>query len=117
MNDNVRERAKKHYLKMAAHYAATRMAELAPGIIAVEDKSNECDALFDVTMWKYTDEELWAGMDRTKMIMEEQFNVLEGVGSSNPVKTIEAMMGFARRHLSPIGRHSFHDQPIVFDHT
>ena len=118
MNDNrMRERSVKHYRDMAPRYAATKMAELAPGVIAVEDAAGECDVLFDITLWEFTHKELWAGLDRSKMIEEEQLNVLEGIGRSPRVDTIEGMMRFAQSHLSPIGSHTFHPEPIPFDHT
>ena len=34
-------------------YAPTRMAEIAPGLIAVEDKSGECDLYFDRARWEF----------------------------------------------------------------
>lgn len=49
MNE-MREKAIQHYREVVREmpeYSPTRMAELAPGVVAVEDEAGECDALFD----------------------------------------------------------------------
>ena len=117
--DEMRQKAIKHYEKMAcrqSQYTPTRMAELAPGVVAVEDESGECDALFDVERWEFTNPQLWAQDPESEspLLKNSSLNVLEGVGRAPQVSTIEAMVSFARRHLSPKGKEMWHKTPQFF---
>lgn len=109
-----------HYEEVARkqpRYSPTRMAELAPGVIAVEDQSGECDALFDVERWQFTNPQLWergSGVTPSPLLKEAGLEVLEGVGRAPQVSTIEAMVGFARSHLSSKGKEAWHSAPQFF---
>lgn len=96
-------------------YAPTRMAELAPGVIAVEDASGECDALFDIEGWGFRNPELWGGQEpRSPTLGGRNLNVLEGLGRSSRVSNIGAMVGFARDHIVPKNGGVWHNEPIEF---
>lgn len=116
MNDvEVREKVTKHYRDMAVRmpqYAPTRMAELAPGVVAVEDESGECDALFDTERCKFARPELWRD-DIPAMLNGTGLNVLESASCSSPIRTVEAMVGFARDHLVPAV--AWHEEPKFFN--
>lgn len=114
--DEMRQKAIKHYKELAQRqpqYSQARMAELAPGVVAVEDQSGECDALFDTKRWQFTNPQLWA-RDESPLLKNSGMNVLEGVGKFPPVSTIEEIVGFARSQLSSRGGEAWHDTPQFF---
>jgi hypothetical protein len=121
--DDMRERVIRYYAWVVTRqpeYMPLRMAELAPGIVAVEDRAGECDAIFDMARWKYTMPEIWArGTDMTKAQQMEAagLEVLPGIGRFPAVVEINGMMEFARRHLSPIGDTAWHQVPQFFPIT
>ena len=117
--DEMRQKAIKHYEEVARRlpqYSPTRMAELAPGVVAVEDQSGECDALFDVERWQFTNPQLWEQNPRSEspLLKKNGLKVLEGVGRTPQVSTIETMVSFARNHLSPKGKEVWHSVPQFF---
>ena len=117
--DEIRQKAVKHYEELARRqpqYSPTRMAELAPGVVAVEDQSGECDALFDVERWQFANPQLWERDPGSEnpLLKKTGLKVLEGVGRAPQVSTIEAMVGFARSHLSPKGKEVWHNAPQFF---
>ena len=118
MNE-MRKKAVKYYRELAIkqpQYSATRMAELAPGVVAVEDGAGECDALFDVEQWQFTNPQLWERdpESESSMLRNEGLKVLEGVGRAPRVSSIEGMVDFARQHLSPKENQAWHDTPQFF---
>lgn len=119
-DEEVRKRTISHYQWMKdamPQYAPTRMAELAPGVIAVEDKSGECDAMFDIERWQFTSPKQWerAPESESPRLKSMGLNVLEGAGRAPRVSTIEAMVGFAKTHLSPKGNEVWHNTPQVIE--
>ena len=118
MNE-MRKKAIEHYRELASgqpQYSAKRMAELAPGVVAVEDQSGECDALFDTAQCQFTNPKLWEREPESEspMLRKAGLKVLEGLGQAPQVSTIEDMVGFARRHLSLKGNQVWHDTPQFF---
>lgn len=115
----MREKVIRHYHDVARRmpeYSPTRMAELAPGVVAVEDQAGECDALFDTEQWQFTRPELWEGdpEHESPLLRNADLKVLEGVGRFPRVSSIEDMVGFARSNLSPKGDHVWRDTPQFF---
>jgi len=117
--DDTRERVIAHYREMAEQmpqYMPIRMAELAPGIIAVEDASGECDTLFDVDGWKFRTPEIWGGQGpKSPTLGKRNLNVLEGLGRRPPVSNIRTMVGFAKDHIVPKNGGAWHEEPMEFD--
>ena len=115
--DTIRPRVIQHYRELARRapqYTPVRMAELAKGVVEVEDKAGECDALFNKALWRYTMPEIWEGPEQ-EMLDSLNLAALEGAGTAPVVCTIEDMVAFAKRHLSPKGAHSWYDAPQFFD--
>lgn len=118
MNE-MREKVIRHYGDVALRmpkYSPKRMAEIAPGVVAVEDMAGECDALFDTEQWQFTYPQIWKQDPESEspLLRSTGLKVLEGVGRFPRVSTIEEMIGFARIHLSPKGDHVWHDTPQFF---
>lgn len=117
--DTMRQKAIQYYRKVARQlpqYAPTRMAELAPGVVAVEDAAGECDALFDGERWDYTNPEIWESDPETKSLAltGAGLKVLEGFGVAMRVRSIETMMLFAQSQLSPKRQTAWHSVPQFF---
>ena len=105
----------RHYALMDSQYAPLRMAQLAPGVIAVEDKSGECDAMFDTTQWRWTQPEIWERGGESGGVGRANLGVLQGIGRFPAVRDIESMVGFARANLTAIGSHVWYAKPEIFD--
>ena len=117
--DEMRQKAIKHYQEVAhrqPQYSPSRMAELAPGVVAVEDHAGECDALFDVERWQFINPKLWERDPESEspLFKKAGLGVLEGVGKVPQVSTIEGMLSFARSHLSSKGNEAWHEVPQFF---
>lgn len=98
------QRVFNYVMTLGVDYTPLRMAELATGVVAVEDANRECDAYFDITLWRFTHPEIWeAKKDLNKLGLE----VLEGLGCFPPKRKIEDMAIFARKELIS----KWHDQP------
>jgi hypothetical protein len=91
-------------------FAVTSMAELAPGVIAVEDKAGECDVYFDAESWGYSFPEIWRGMDQNPRLRDLQLKVLPGKGRFPPVSKIEDAMAYAMLQLYP---RLWHEAPQI----
>lgn len=118
MNET-RKKVIRHYHVLARikpEYCPTRMAELAPGVVAVEDQSGECDVMFEKRLWRFTTPNLWrqARGSKSPMLHKTGLKVLQGVGRAPQVSIIEDMVDFAKRHLSPKGSHTWRDAPLYF---
>ena len=116
----VRKKVIEHYQVLARRdpkYTPVRMAELAPGIIAVEDASLECDAIFDAAQWKFRHPELWEGdpENESPVLKSKGLRALEGVGRLPRVSTIEEMESFAKHHLTAKESLAWHDKPEFFE--
>ncbi len=115
--DETRNNVVDHYRVLARRepeYYPVRMAELAPGVIAVEDKAGECDALFDIARWQFTRPELWeptGSASESPILANRRLKVLSGLGRLPQVSTIEDMVAFAKTNLSPC----WHDTPQFFE--
>ena len=98
-------------------YTPMRMAELAPGIVAVEDRDGECDAYFEKEQWGWTYPKLWEqpGTQESAMLRQAGLNVLQGIGRAPQVSTIEMMVDFAKDHLAPRGDQTWHEAPLFFE--
>jgi hypothetical protein len=95
----------------------TRTAELAPGVVAVEDVSGGCDALFDRSRWQYTIPRQWATPENrcgSPLLDDMGLGLLPGVGGMPTVKTIEKMVSFARKHLSAKVEVGWYETPRFF---
>ena len=117
--DKMRQKAIDHYREFTRRqpqYSPTRMAELAPGIVAVEDQAGECDALFDIERWQFSNPQLWEQDPKSEspLLKKAGLKVLEGVGRAPQVSTIEGMVSFARSQLSPKGNEIWHETPQFF---
>ena len=113
MKDTVRD-VILHYLQMATRqpqYTPTRLAELAPGVVAVEDRSGECDVLFDKTQWQYTTPDIW-GESNSEILRRRGLAVLPGTGRYPPISTITDMVKFAHDQLSPMEHAEWHTAPM-----
>ena len=99
--NNVRGKIAGLYASMGPAYAITRVAELAPGIVAVEDASGECDALFDQERWEYTYPKIWEPPMGSAALKAENIGLLPGLGRAPHVTTIEEMVEFAQQQLMP----------------
>lgn len=116
----MRKRVVEHYRNMRfgmPEYTPVRMAELAEGIIAVEDKSGECDALFDKNKWGFSDPELWGvdPEDENSTLNALGLDILEGFGRSPKVRSINSMFIFAKAELSPKEGQKWHEEPKYFN--
>lgn len=109
--DQMRELIDVYYNSPHMECSITRMAVIAPGLIAVEDTMNECDVHFDMDRWEFTYPDLWKmdtstpgftpGPLRRLMREKHRIGLLEGIGQLPHVRTIEAMVSMARTHLRP----------------
>ena len=117
---SIREKVVDHYKTMCVEmpqYLPTSMAELAPGVVAVEDESGECDAFFDTNEWKYSNPIVWEDAKKSEgyLFLTYGMKVLEGLGTVPKISSIIQMMGFAKTHISPTGVQTWHKEPIFFD--
>lgn len=100
-------------------YYPMRMAELAPGVVAVEDGAHGCDVLFDPERWQYTHfQYLWnKTLPKFKDVVPKSFSlgILQGVANGYiQISTIEGMVILAKTYLSSKGNDAWHDQPQFF---
>src|SRR3990167_375004 len=92
---NVRKEVIKHYrmiVQRSSKYAPVKMAELAPGVVAVKDISGECDTLFDTDEWRFTHPEIWDSENLLPSLKKVGIGVLEGLGQTPRVSSIEEMV-------------------------
>lgn len=122
MNDvnEMRQKAISHCRKVARQnleYFPTRMAELAPGVIAIEDRAGECDALFDPERWQFNHPRAWKPDPNRQipLLQDSGMEVLQGVGGVPQISTIEEMVDFAKKHLSATRDETWHDAPQFFE--
>jgi hypothetical protein len=112
----MREKVAGHYraiVRKQPQYMPKRMAELAPGVIAIEDEAGECDVMFNTEEWAFRYPDIWG--DQKPMLKGDNMSVLEGVACSRPIMTIEEMVVFAKRHLIPTRSAMWHPKPQFFE--
>ena len=118
--DLTREKVINHYNRMTKEnpkFSPKKMAELAIGVVAVEDNSGECAALFDRNLWEFTMPEIWEKSIKnndTPLSKDVKLGVLEGLGGMPTVRTIKNMVNFAKEHLSSKENQAWHDAPEPF---
>jgi hypothetical protein len=98
-------------------FRASRTAELAPGVVAVEDVSGECDALFDRSRWKYAIPQQWAIRESrcgSSLLDDMNLGLLPGAGATRTIRTIEKMASFAKNHLSAKTGYGWYETPRFF---
>lgn len=102
---------------LGEEHRAERIAELAPGVVAVQDAGGECDAYFDVKCWQFIHRHLWDGLPEKGALAKLELGVLEGVGRSPWVTTIEEMAEWAKEHLerSDGNQPAWHREPLVIE--
>ena len=109
----MQERVLQHYRRLTLKnpgYYPVRMAELAPGVVAVEDGAGGCSVLFDPEQWQPTYTYLGALM--TKGIgLGVLYSVMSG---ATPVRTIKDMAVLAKDRLSQKRSQVWHDAPQFF---
>ncbi len=90
------------YIKgIGGTYAIVRMAELAPGIIAVEDSVGECDAYFDIAAWDFVFPSVHKPDKEDPELKSMGVQILPGLSFVNPARTIKEMKIAARNCLKP----------------
>lgn len=121
MDQGIRDIVSVHYVWMSllfGRYCPTKMAELAPGVVAVEDDSGECDVFFELDRWEFVYPEVWKrqkGEKIHKTLKKGRLEVLPGMGTSNRVTTIGKALAFAQSQLSPKDNETrWYDAPEVF---
>lgn len=106
-----------HFKRVARtqpQYKATRFAELAPGIIAVEDASGECDAFFDPKVWQFASPKFWEGLPESPVLQKMGLRVLPGAACAPTVGTVGKMVWFAKHNLEPVDNATWHAEPQFF---
>ena len=106
------EKVVSYYRELAKHFPKLipqRMAELAPGVIAVEDTVGECEALFDIKLWAFKDPK----MQHNGNHLANNFglDVYESMGKEPHISTIKQMADFLKLHISPKGKQMWHKKP------
>ncbi|MEK6809475.1 MAG: hypothetical protein AABY40_02275 [Nanoarchaeota archaeon] len=72
---------------------AKRMAELAPGLVAVYDASDEIDTYFDSSRWTESSPDFLG--DSLFVADDQSIGVLQGVGCLPPVDSFKKALWFA----------------------
>jgi len=113
---NTRRSVANHYAMLGDQFAPKRMAELAPGVIAVEDASGECDALFDSDRWTFNAPEIWEYpvAEESPLLRAAGLKILPGLGRFPEVNTIDEMVLFAKEQLSPKSGELWREVPEFF---
>lgn len=113
--DPFHERVLRMYQDPRSWCDASRMAELAPGVVAVEDSWDEADVIFDLDRWQFKRPELWkpgVGMTPSPMLAELNLQVLPGLARFPPMKSIEEIVSLAQDQLVATGGGAWHPQPL-----
>ena len=87
---------------------AREMAELAPGLVAVYDVSNEYDTYFDSSRWEISRPEIWG--DSVWVTKDPSMGVLQGIGCAPPIDSFEQALWFAGVNLRSDSV-EMHEQP------
>src|SRR3989338_9957681 len=95
---------------------AREMAELAPGIAAVYDASNEVDTYFDRKQWEASNHPLWGNSLFPPGLEGTGIGVLQGVGSMPRISDFDQALGYAQRNLkSTTADVKMYEQPQKVD--
>lgn len=117
----IQKRVIRYYRKMCSEmpeYIPTRMAMLAHSVMAVEDRSGECDVLFDVKEWEFKRPQQCKcppGVKESPLLRNAKLNVLPSKGRFPWVTTIEDAMSSAKESLSPKMYERFYERPAFLD--
>ena len=118
--DATRSKVIRHYIIMSIcmpQFAPHRMAELAPGVVAVEDLAGECDVFFDAARWVFKNPTFWEPDYRSvsQSLQTSGLKILEGLSRIPQITTIEEMSCFAQQHIVSTSQEKWHASPIFFD--
>lgn len=101
-----------------SNFTATTMAEIALGVIAVEDFSGDCYALFDVDLWRFDDKSV--AICKCPILQLYKLDVLAEMEVPGEITNISEMLVFAKARLVSTGRRfgrsPWYGEPRYFPH-